>query len=153
MRFLIINGPNLNLLGKREPEVYGTKTLEDLENLLRKEAECKAWSLDFFQSNHEGALIDRLQQAGKYEGIVFNAGGYSHTSIALRDTIASLSSPVIEVHISNIYYREEFRRKSVISAVCQGVIAGLGFDGYRLALHYLAHRAEIMFADSQPSQK
>ncbi|MFZ2959700.1 MAG: type II 3-dehydroquinate dehydratase [Candidatus Ozemobacteraceae bacterium] len=153
MRFLIINGPNLNLLGKREPAVYGTKTLEDLENILREEAEREHWFLDFFQSNHEGSLIDRLQKAGDSDGIVLNAGGYTHTSIALRDTIASLSLPVIEVHISNIYGREEFRRESVLSAVCQGVIAGLGFEGYSLALRYLANRTAALRPDSLLSKK
>ena len=143
MRIIIINGPNLNLLGKREPNIYGALTLWDLENRL-KEKFSKA-KLEFYQSNSEGAIIDFLQKAmdGSVAGIVLNAGAYTHYSYAIRDAIAALPVPVIEVHISNTYAREEFRRTSVISAVCKGVIAGLGTQGYELALQYLVDNAEI----------
>lgn len=137
MRILIINGPNLNLLGKREPKIYGSMTLWDLENHL-KEKFSKV-SLEFYQSNIEGAIVEYLQKAmdGSIAGVVLNAGAYSHYSYAIRDAIAMLPVPVIEMHISNTYAREEFRRASVFSAVCRGVIAGLGTDGYELAIEYL----------------
>jgi 3-dehydroquinate dehydratase-2 len=141
MRILIINGPNLNFLGKREPETYGAMTLWDLENHL-KEKFSKV-KLEFYQSNSEGAIVDFLQKAmdGSVAGVVLNAGAYSHYSYAIRDAIAMLPVPVIEVHISNTYAREEFRRTSVFSAVCKGVIAGFGTDGYAMAVHYLIDKA------------
>jgi len=142
MRIAIINGPNLNYLGKREPETYGATTLWDLENRLKEKfANVK---LEFYQSNSEGAIIDFLQKAmdGSLAGVVLNAGAYSHYSYAIRDAIAMLPVPVIEVHISNTYAREEFRRTSVFSAVCKGVIAGLGVQGYELALQYLIDSAK-----------
>lgn len=137
MRLLVVNGPNLNLLGKREKEIYGQETLWDLENRL-KEAFPKV-AFEFYQSNHEGSLIDTLQKAmdGGADGVVLNAGAYSHTSYAIRDTIRALPVPVVEVHISNIHAREEFRHTSVTAEVCAGVIAGLGLDGYLLAVRYL----------------
>lgn len=141
MRILIIHGPNLNLLGKREPEVYGTTSLWDLENKLKEKF--SKIKLEFYQSNSEGAVVDFLQKAmdGSVAGVVLNAGAYSHYSYAIRDAISMLPVPVIEVHISNTYAREEFRRMSVLSAVCKGVIAGLGMEGYELALQYLMNNA------------
>ena len=143
MRILIINGPNLNFLGKREPETYGAMTLWDLENRLKKKF--SKLKLEFYQSNSEGAIVDFLQKAmdGSVAGVVLNAGAYSHYSYAIRDAIAMLPVPVIEVHISNTYAREEFRRTSVFSAVCKGVIAGLGTEGYELALQYLINNAKM----------
>ena len=143
MRIIIINGPNLNFLGKREPETYGSMTLWDLENRLKEKF--SKTKLEFYQSNSEGAIVDFLQKAmdGSVAGVVLNAGAYSHYSYAIRDAIAMLPVPVIEVHISNTYAREEFRRTSVFSAVCKGVIAGLGTDGYELALQYLIDHTNV----------
>ncbi len=137
MRISIINGPNLNLLGKRQPEIYGTTTLWDIENRLKQRF--STLKFEFYQSNSEGEIVDALQKAmdGSTDGIVLNAGAYTHYSYALRDAIAMLPVPVIEVHISNTFAREEFRRTSVISSVCKGVIAGLGMEGYELAVEYL----------------
>jgi 3-dehydroquinate dehydratase-2 len=137
-RILVINGPNLNLLGKREPEIYGHKTLADLEKELT--LAFPDLELHFFQSNHEGDLIDKIQEqvgAPSVKGIVLNPGAYTHTSIALLDALKALSIPVIEVHLSNIHAREEFRRHSVTAQAAKGIIAGLGFDGYKLAVRYL----------------
>lgn len=132
----IINGPNLNLLGKREPEIYGTQTFEAyFEELKEKFSDIK---LHYYQSNHEGDLIDKLQEVGfSYDGIIINPGGYTHTSIALADTVAAITTPVIEVHISNIYEREEFRHHSYIKSNCKGSIVGQGVDGYRQAIELL----------------
>jgi 3-dehydroquinate dehydratase-2 len=137
MKILVINGPNLNLLGKREPAIYGTTTLTDIENRLTKRF--PNVQFEFFQSNHEGALIDQVQKAmdGTFDGIVINPGAYSHYSYAIRDAIAALKTPVVEVHISNIHAREEFRRHSVITPVCKGVVAGFGDMGYELAVKFL----------------
>jgi 3-dehydroquinate dehydratase-2 len=137
MKILVINGPNLNLLGKREPAVYGTTTLTDIENRLKKRY--PSVQFEFFQSNHEGALIDQLQKVidGSFDGVVINPGAYSHYSYAIRDAIAALKTPVVEVHISNIHAREEFRRHSVITPVCKGVVAGFGDMGYELAVKFL----------------
>lgn len=133
MKILIINGPNLNLLGKREPEVYGSKTFEDYFGELK--SKFNDLNLEYFQSNVEGELIDKIHEVGfSYDGIVINAGAYTHTSVALRDAIAGIETPVIEVHISNTHQREEFRHHSYISPVCKGVILGFGLDSYRLAL-------------------
>ena len=134
---LILNGPNLNLLGEREPEVYGHKTLSDIESECRLIAEEHNFSLVSKQSNHEGELLDAIQDARHSAvGIVINPGAYSHTSVALRDAISSIDIPVVEVHISNIHAREEFRHYSFISAVVDGVICGCGTDGY----HYATQR-------------
>ena len=129
----IINGPNLNLLGRREPEIYGSQGFDTcLEHLRDIFPDC---TIQYFQSNTEGALIDKIHEAGfTVDGIVLNAGGYTHTSVALRDAIKAVDAPVIEVHISNVHAREEFRRHSMLSAVCKGVIAGFGLDSYRLAV-------------------
>jgi 3-dehydroquinate dehydratase-2 len=136
----IINGPNLDRLGRREPEIYGCATLADLEARLRQEAAELGVQVSFFQSNHEGALIDHISSLAdaRTAGIILNGAGLTHTSVALRDAIAGSSLPTIEVHISNIHAREEFRRHSVTGAVCQGVITGLGLAGYSLALRHLA---------------
>lgn len=132
MRILILNGPNLNLLGTREPEIYGTQTF--LKYFERLKAEYGD-DLEYIQSNVEGELINALHDS-KHEGIILNAGGYTHTSVALRDAISGIQTPVVEVHISNLAQREEFRHSSMITAVCAGSIMGFGIDGYRLALEY-----------------
>lgn len=133
MKILIVNGPNLNLLGKREPSVYGTKTFEDY--FIELKSKFPDLELSYFQSNVEGELINKIHEVGfSYDGIVLNAGAYTHTSVALRDAISGIETPVIEVHISNTHQREEFRHKSFISPVCKGVILGFGLDSYRLAL-------------------
>lgn len=136
MQIAIINGPNLNLLGKREPEIYGTQTFEDyLEILKTKFPEV---SFQYFQSNVEGELIDEIQRAGfTVDGIILNPGGYTHTSVAIGDAIAGITAPVIEVHISNIFSREDFRKLSHVSGKSVGVISGLGLKGYALAVAYL----------------
>lgn len=136
MTIHIINGPNLNLLGTREPGIYGSSTFEDyLEKLRQRYPDIH---IEYYQSNVEGLLIDRLQQVGfSADGIVLNAGAYTHTSIALQDCIRSLKAPVIEVHISNVHKREEFRHHSMISCACKGVICGFGLDSYRLAIEAL----------------
>lgn len=133
MKIQIINGPNLNLLGTREPGIYGSDTMEAYLDTLRKRY--PDIDIDYYQSNIEGELITKLQQVGfTYDGIVLNAGAYTHTSIALHDCIRSLKTPVIEVHISNVHKREEFRYHSYISSACRGVICGFGMDSYRLAI-------------------
>ncbi len=134
MNILIINGPNLNMLGKREPEIYGEEGFDEYMEEL-KEAYFD-FNLTYYQSNHEGEIIDALQatENKNYAGIILNAGGFTHTSVAIRDAIASIKTPVIEVHISNIYAREEFRQKSLLSGVCKGVICGFGLNSYALAL-------------------
>lgn len=130
---MIINGPNLNLLGRREPEIYGSNSFEAYLDELRKKMHDV--NIDYYQSNIEGELINKMQEVGfTYDGIVLNAGAYTHTSIALQDCIRSLKAPVVEVHISNVHKREEFRHKSMISCACLGVICGFGLDSYRLAI-------------------
>lgn len=132
---LILHGPNLNLLGIREPEIYGALTLEDINRALAARGREAGLTLDFFQSNHEGALVDAVQGArGKYEFIILNAAAYTHYSIALRDAIAAVEVPVIEVHLSNIHRREDFRHRSVIAPVVMGQICGFGADSYLAAL-------------------
>ena len=138
MKILIINGPNLNLLGQREPGIYGQESFESYLPQLR--AKYPDVDIDYFQSNVEGELIDKMQQAGFFnscDGIVLNAGAYTHTSVALQDCIRSLRCPVVEVHISNVHKREEFRHRSLISCACLGVICGFGLDSYRLAIEAL----------------
>jgi 3-dehydroquinate dehydratase-2 len=138
MKILILHGPNLNMLGTREPDVYGSMTLGNINAALLELGNELGAELKCFQSNHEGALIDELQEARTWaNGVVFNPGGYTHTSVALRDTIAAIGIPVIEVHISNVYAREEFRHHSRISPVCRGKIVGLGWRSYTLGLRAL----------------
>ena len=141
MKIQIINGPNLNLLGTREPGIYGSSTFDDCFRRLQQDF--PGIELEYYQSNIEGELINRMQQVGfSCDGIVLNAGAYTHTSIALQDCIRSISCPVVEVHISNVHKREEFRHKSMISCACLGVICGFGMDSYRLAVEALALKAK-----------
>ncbi len=139
MKVIIIHGPNLNLLGVREPEVYGAESFEQFFEQL--EQAYPALDLSYFQSNHEGALLDKLHEAGfSYEGIVLNAGALTHTSVALSDAVAAIQTPVVEVHISNVYARETFRHHSYISRHSAGVVVGFGLEGYRLALDYFSRK-------------
>ncbi len=139
MRLLILNGPNLNLTGTREPEIYGNQSFEDYFRMLKEKYAVLA--LDYFQSNHEGALIDQIHASrNAYDGIIINAGAYSHTSIAIADALKAAKIPTVEVHISNIFGREEFRRNSYISPIAIGVISGLGLDGYNLAVQYFINK-------------
>jgi 3-dehydroquinate dehydratase-2 len=138
MKILILHGPNLNLLGTREPEIYGSMTLDDINAKLIELGESVGAEIKCMQSNHEGALIDALQDARTWaNGVVFNPGGYTHTSVALRDAITAIGIPVVEVHISNVYAREEFRYASMISAACKGKIVGFGWKSYELGLRAL----------------
>ena len=138
MKILVLHGPNLNLLGTREPEVYGSMTMEDINAKLIEQGQGLGVEIKCQQSNSEGTLIDVLQDARTWaDGVIFNPGGYTHTSVALRDAIAAIGIPVIEVHISNVYAREEFRHKSLLSAVCKGKITGFGWHSYTLGLQAL----------------
>lgn len=142
MKIQIINGPNLNLLGKREPEIYGSETFEDyFENLQKRFPQVE---LHYFQSNVEGELITKIHEVGfTFDAILLNAGGYTHTSIAISDAISGVTTPVLEVHISNIYKREEFRHKSIISKSCVGMISGLGLKGYELGVLYFLNTPNL----------
>jgi 3-dehydroquinate dehydratase II len=140
-KLLILNGPNLNLLGTREPHIYGADTLADVEKLAADAAETRGMTVECFQSNHEGALIDAVHAArGTAAGIVINPGGFTHTSVALRDALSGVDLPVVEVHISNVHRREEFRHHSYISGIAEAVIVGAGISGYRFAIELLADR-------------
>ena len=139
MKILVLHGPNLNLLGTREPEIYGSMTLSDIDTRLLDLGKEMGAELKCFHSNHEGELIDALHDARSWaSGVVFNPGAYTHTSIALRDAISAIQIPVIEVHLSNVYAREEFRQVSMISAVCKGKIVGFGWQSYLLGVRALA---------------
>jgi 3-dehydroquinate dehydratase-2 len=134
-RIIIINGPNLNLLGKREPEIYGAASFEEFFSELQKRN--SDLEIEYYQSNIEGKLVNRIQESDqKFDGIILNAAAYTHTSVAIHDAIGAIAIPVLEVHISNIYKREEFRHKSIISSKCIGMISGLGLKGYQLGLEY-----------------
>ena len=138
MKVLVINGPNINMLGIREPEIYGHKTFADLEKFIKKSAEELNISVSLFQSNHEGEIVDIIQAAyGIYDGIVINPAAYTHTSVAILDALGAVAIPTVEVHISDISQREEFRRFSYVSLVANKTICGKGFDGYKEALEYL----------------
>ena len=137
-KILVINGPNINMLGKREPGIYGNETMESVNDRLRSEAGELGCEIDFFQSNIEGELVGAIQSTmGRYDGIIINPAAYTHTSVAIRDALASVNTPAIEVHISNIHKREEFRHTSLTVPACIGQICGLGTDGYILALYKL----------------
>lgn len=136
MKIQIINGPNINLLGKREPGIYGSESFEDYYEILKERFPSVTFS--YYQSNVEGEMINKIHEVGfDYDGIVLNAGAYTHTSIALQDAIRAVTTPVVEVHISNVHQREEFRHRSMISCACKGVICGFGLDSYRLAVEAL----------------
>ena len=135
MKILVLNGPNLNLLGTREPEKYGNQTLLDVENFVREEASKLNVDVDFYQSNVEGELVNKIQEAkGNYDGIVMNPAAYTHTSVAIRDALLAVQIPTIEVHISNIHTREEFRKISLTAPACVGQITGFGINSYKLGL-------------------
>jgi 3-dehydroquinate dehydratase-2 len=139
-RILLVNGPNLNTLGTREPEIYGNETLPDIEEKCKKAAISLGLELDTIQSNHEGELVTEIQKAGKtHKGLLINAGAYTHTSIAIMDALLTIGIPIIEVHMSNIFRREEFRHESYISKTAKGVICGFGSDSYLLALQAMAN--------------
>lgn len=141
MKIQIINGPNLNLLGKREPGVYGSQSFEEFYETLKERFQ--GVELDYFQSNIEGEIVTCLQEVGfLYDGIILNAGAYTHTSVAIHDAIGAIRSPVVEVHISNVYAREEFRHKSIITSKCLGIISGFGLESYALAMTYLVSKIE-----------
>ena len=140
MKLLLLNGPNLNLLGTREPEKYGKTTLKDIEEHLKKIAQENNIQLDCYQSNHEGDIVDKIQEAKNiYAGILLNAGGYTHTSVAIRDAISSVQVPTVEIHLTNIHAREEFRHNSLISAVCIGQICGFGAYSYDLGFNAIVN--------------
>lgn len=140
-KVLVLNGPNLNLLGMREPEIYGSTTLADIERMMADRAREAGIQIDFYQSNHEGNLVDKVQEANhNYDYIIFNAAAFTHYSIALRDAIAAIDVPLIEVHISNIHQREEFRHNSVIAPVAMGQICGLGMESYLAALEAVIYK-------------
>ena len=142
-KVLVINGPNLNLLGEREPGIYGNDTYEALCDLIMDKAESLGVKCEVFQSNHEGAIIDKLHMARKnFDGVVLNAGAYTHYSYAIRDAIAAIQIPVVEVHISNVFARDEFRKTSVIGSVCRGSISGFGFGSYLMAMEALVNYDE-----------
>ena len=139
MKLLVINGPNLNMLGIREPDIYGKRNFEALEDFIRSSADAIGHSVTLFQSNHEGAIVDVIQQAyGVYDGIIINPAAYTHTSVAILDALKAVGIPTVEVHLSDINEREEFRKHSFVSMVAEKTICGLGFDGYKVALEYFS---------------
>ena len=146
MKLLVINGPNLNMLGRREPRIYGTVTYDRLIEEIEKAARSLDVSVSVFQSNSEGTIIDTIQDSDGFDGIIINAGGYTHTSVAIRDALLGVGLPIVEVHLSNIFSREEFRKRSFISDIAVGVITGFGIAGYRLGIEalrdYLAKKTD-----------
>ena len=143
MKLLVINGPKLNMLGIREPEIYGRETYADLCALIQKHCDEKSIEVTFYQSNHEGAIVDEIQAAcGRLDGIVINPGGYTHTSVAIRDAIAAVGLPTVEVHISDVSAREDFRQRSFVRATCIATVMGKGFDGYCEAMDILLKGAQ-----------
>lgn len=142
MKILVVNGPNLNALGGREPAVYGVQTLSQIEGLLAEKARELGVEVDFFQSNHEGAIIDFLQGADDASGVIINAGALTHYGLSLRDALVDTRLPIVEVHLSNIHARERFRRRSVIASIAVGQIAGLGWQGYQFALEFLSRHVD-----------
>lgn len=134
MKIIVINGPNLNLLSRRKPDIYGSKSLEEINSELKKQAGQLAIEIEFFQSNHEGEIIDKLQKQAEFDGVIINPGALAHYSYSLRDALESLTRPVIEVHLSNIFAREDFRQQSITAAVCSGFLAGFGWQVYVFAL-------------------
>ncbi len=147
MKILVINGPNLNLLGKREADIYGTMTLDDISSSMSKLADEMGAKVDIKQSNHEGEIVDLIQNSGEYAALVINPAAYTHTSVAIRDAIAAVNIPTVEIHLSNIYKREEFRHKSLISPVAHGQISGFGPESYQLGL-----RAAVSIANAKKSR-
>lgn len=139
-KILIINGPNLNLLGKRNTDIYGKEKLSEINHKLKNYAEEISMKLMFKQSNHEGEIIDMIQNSGDMDGIILNPGGYTHTSVSIRDAVEAIDIPVIEVHLSNIYAREDFRKNSIIAPVCEGQISGFGWESYKLGIEYLKEK-------------
>ncbi|AHF97441.1 MAG: type II 3-dehydroquinate dehydratase [Desulfurella sp.] len=138
MKILILNGPNLNMLGKREPHIYGKLSLSDIEETIKNHAKSLGVEVEFFQSNYEGAIVEKIHQAfGNADGIIINPGAYTHTSIAIRDAFLSVNIPFVEVHLSNVFSRESFRHKSYLSDIAQGVVSGLGQYSYICALNFL----------------
>ncbi|AUC60649.1 3-dehydroquinate dehydratase II AroQ [Cyanobacterium sp. HL-69] len=145
LKLLVLHGPNLNLLGQREPEIYGSLTLSDVDKLLVEKGKIMGVEVVCFQSNHEGNLVDKIHQAlGNYQGIVINAGAYTHTSVAVRDALAGVNLPTVEVHLSNIYRREEFRHHSYIAPISVGQISGFGVDSYLLGLQALVNHIKSL---------
>lgn len=150
MKILVIEGPNMNMLGIRRPDMYGQLTLNEIHEKLKTLATSLGCKVNFFQSNHEGEIVDEIQKAyGVYEYLIINAAAYTHTSVAIRDAIEGVSIPTIEIHLSNVYAREPFRHNSVIASVCQGQISGFGYLGYEMALRIaVAKLKELAFCDS-----
>lgn len=142
MQLIIINGPNLNLLGKREPEIYGAQSFDDYLTELRQRF--PGVTIDYFQSNWEGGIVDKIQECGfSFDGIIINAGGFSHTSIAMADALGAVTTPAIEVHISNTFAREAYRHHDVLTSKCKGMIVGLGLEGYAMAVRYFVHATRL----------
>ena len=141
MKILVINGPNINMLGIREPKIYGKGSFEELQNFIKESAACLELEVTLFQSNHEGQIVDKIQWAyGRFDGIIINPAAYTHTSVAILDALSAVGIPTVEVHLSDISKREEFRHHSYVSLVAEKTICGMGFEGYRQALEYFAHK-------------
>lgn len=148
MKIIIINGPNLNLLSRRNPDIYGSKSLEEINHELKKQAKEIGIEVEFFQSNHEGEIIDKLQNQAEFDGVIINPGALAHYSYSLRDALESLTRPAVEVHLSNIFAREDFRKQSVTAAVCSGFLAGFGWQVYVFALDIIVKLAAAKLKNS-----